>query len=337
MKYLDITKYSSCGGWAGKLGPGALNDIMTKLPIQNNENLICGFTHNEDAAVYKLKDELLISTLDFFSPNHHDPYTFGQIAAANSLSDVFAMGGEVMYALNILAIPKELDSELVAEILKGAIERVNLAGGVVVGGHTVEDTEIKYGLSVTGRVVNNLLTNDKAKANMKIILTKRIGTGIYNNEFKKDRLDVQEVVKSMTSLNNVPAHLFTKYGINACTDVTGFGLAGHLIEVMKASKVSATLNMSKIPLFERTMELADNTSGGMTRNILYFSENVTHNLTKKEQNIIFDPQTSGGLLIFVDNELAEDMLKDLLDAGFKDSTIIGSTVNKLDYDVLVVE
>lgn len=302
---------------------------MKRLPRQHNENLICGFEHNEDAAVYKNGDDLLISTLDFFSPNHHDPYTFGQIAAANSLSDVFAMGGEVMYALNILGIPKGLDPEVVAEILKGAIDKVNSAGGVVVGGHTVEDDEIKYGLSVTGKVKeDNLLANNQAKENQAIILTKKIGTGIYNNEFKNETEDVLEVVESMTTLNNVPRSLFDKYNVKACTDVTGFGLAGHLIEVMEASQITAEINMKDVPLFDRTKELANNVSGGMTRNILYFSEKIEHSLEKEDLNIIFDPQTSGGLLIFVDLDSADSMVNDLKQAGFDNSTIVGKTVNE---------
>jgi len=336
MKYLDITKFSSCGGWAGKLGPGALNDIMSRLPRQHNENLICGFEHNEDAAVYRNGDDLLISTLDFFSPNHHDPYTFGAITAANSLSDVFAMGGEVLYALNILGIPKGLDPEVVAEILKGAIDKVQLAGGVVVGGHTVEDEEIKYGLSVTGKVKeDNLLKNNQARKNQAIILTKKIGAGIYNSEFKKDLPDVKEVVESMTTLNNVPKEIFQKYNVKACTDVTGFGLAGHLIEVMDASEISCELVMQDVPLFERTRELALNASGGMTRNILYFGSRIAHSLEKKDLNIIFDPQTSGGLLIFVDLDKAESMLSDLHSHGFNASKIIGRTTEKIDVSVKV--
>lgn len=309
---------------------------MSRLPHQHNDNLLCGFEHNEDAAVYKNGDDLLISTLDFFSPNHHDPYTFGAITAANSMSDVFAMGGEVLYALNILGIPKGLDPELVSEILRGAIDQVNLAGGVVVGGHTVEDEEIKYGLSVTGKTKeNNLLTNDQARKNQSIILTKKIGVGIYNGEYKKDLPDVKEVVESMTTLNNVPRELFTKYNVKSCTDVTGFGLVGHLIEVMDASNISAVVEMDKVPLFERTRELANHVSGGMTRNILYFGERIDHTLENEDLNIVFDPQTSGGLLIFVDEDKAEDMVKDLHKAGFGVSTIIGKTVERQERSVKV--
>ncbi len=277
-----------------------------------------------------------MSTLDFFSPNHPDPFTFGQIAAANALSDVFAMGGEVMYALNILGVPKGLDPDLVAEILKGAIEKVNEAGGVVVGGHTVTDDEIKYGLSVTGKVTKDrLLTNDGAKPGCAIILTKKIGVGVYNNRYTEDAADSREVVASMTALNNVPSELFVKYGIKSCTDVTGFGLGGHLIEVMEASNVTAELVFDDIPMFERTKEFSSNISGGMRNNILFFGNRISHKLTNEDENIIFDPQTSGGLLLFVEEEKSKAFVQDLHNAGFEVATEIGKTTVKQDVPLIV--
>ncbi len=315
------------------MGPGVLSKVLNQLPKQENKNLVCGFENNEDAAVYATNDETyLISTVDFFMPNYKDAYTFGQITAANALSDVFAMGGEVLYALNILGFPNCIDSDVVAEILKGATDKVNEAGAVIVGGHSIVDKEIKYGLAVTGQVKKDKLkTNDGAKPNQKIILTKPIGTGIYSKEINQnsDLKDCQDVIKSMTTLNKKAAIVMNKYNVTSATDITGFGLAGHLCEVLKASKINAKLNVLDIPLFERTFELCIKyANGGMKRNLEHFGKNISFELENdmnEWQNIVFDPQTSGGLLMFVDDNDADKLLKELHDNGIMWAKIIGNT------------
>lgn len=327
----NLRKYSGCGGWASKVGPEVLERIVSKLPKQSNEKLIHGFENNEDAAVYEMdNDNYLVSTLDFFTPIHNDPYTFGQITAANALSDIFAMGGDVMYCLNILAFPKSMPESAVSEMLTGAIEKVNEAKGVVVGGHTIDDNDIKYGLSVTGKVKkSNLMTNDGAKENQKIILTKKIGTGIYTNELNSnDTTDCLDVVKSMTTLNMYAGKIMRKYNVTSCTDVTGFGMLGHLCEVVKASNISSDVYFDKVPLFDRTKELCmNNLNGGMKRNRKHFNEISFEGEADSElvKNILFDPQTSGGLLIFVSNGDAEMLLKELHENGIEEARIIGET------------
>lgn len=199
---------------------------MKNVPQIQHPNLVTGFDHNEDASVFDMGDYYLVSTLDIFGANHPDPFTFGQIAAANSMSDVFAMGGEILYALNILCIPDQLPADATAEILKGAISQVQKTSGVIAGGHTVSNTEILYGLAVTGKVEKkNLLLNNQAKPNQNIILTKKIGTGVYNKSIKgKDNdPDVEEVIDSMIQMNDTAVKVALKHGLKACTDVTGLG------------------------------------------------------------------------------------------------------------------
>ncbi len=277
-------------------------------------------------------------------PNYKDPYVFGQITAANALSDVFAMGGEVLYALNILGFPKEVGNDAIAEMLKGASEKVNEAGAVVVGGHSIVDKEIKYGLAVTGIAKKeNLKTNDGAKTKQKIILTKPIGTGIYSKEINNysERQDCQDVIESMITLNKRAAEIMNKYKVTSATDITGFGLAGHLCEVAKASNIKAIISVNQIPLFEKTYEFAMKYSnGGMKRNANHFSENFIFNFeeNKKEwENIIFDPQTSGGLLMFVDENDADELLNELYENKINNAKIIGETVETNDNIHLVLE
>lgn len=270
--------------------------------------------------------------MDFFTPIHQNPYIFGQITAANSLSDIFAVGGKVLNCLNVLAFPETVPEAVISEILSGAMAKVEEAGGVIMGGHTMTNDNIIYGLSVNGIVhKNDLKPNNAALPNQKIILTKRIGTGIYSKEINENYhlQDCKEVVRSMTTLNKTAAELANKYAVSALTDVTGFGLLGHLSEVLKASNISAEIKMSDIPLFERTRALAiSHANGGMKRNNKYFNDAVMFNEdtnTQENKNILFDPQTSGGLLIFVDAKDSEKLIKELHNQGIKEAAIIGET------------
>ncbi len=316
-----------------KVGPEVLNKIVSELPQQQDERLIHGFENSEDAAVYDLDEHnYLLNTVDFFTPIHHDPYIFGQITAANALSDVFAMGGKVLNCLNILAFPSLLNPDIITEILKGAIDKVNEAGGVIAGGHTIATDNIIYGLSVNGTVAKNqLMTNNGASVNQKIILTKKIGTGIYSKEINinRDLEDCLEVVESMTSLNKKASEIIHKYSVSAVTDVTGFGLLGHLCEVAEASGISANIYMEQVPLFKRTRKLCiEYANGGMKRNSSYFGKHIefAEEVNSQENiNILFDPQTSGGLMIFVDEKDSDALLSELHKEGIKQATIIGET------------
>jgi len=277
-------------------------------------------------------DNYLVNTVDFFTPIYKDPYIFGQIAATNAVSDIFAMGGEVLNCLNILAFPSLIDEDTIAEILKGAIDKVNEAGGVIAGGHTISTDHIIYGLSVNGIVKKNRLkTNDGAKPKQKIIITKKIGTGIYSKviNINKDLEDCLEVIESMTTLNKRAAEIAQKYSVSAITDVTGFGILGHLCEVTKASGISASIYMKKVPLFKRTKELSIRyPNGGMTRNACFFGKHIkfTKNADLEEyKNILFDPQTSGGLMLFVDEDDANNLLSELHKEGIMQASIIGET------------
>jgi selenide, water dikinase len=281
------------------------------------------------------QDHYLVNTVDFFTPIYHDPYIFGQITAANAVSDIFAMGGKVLNCLNILSFPSVLEPEIVTEILKGAIDKVKEAGGVIAGGHTITTDHIIYGLTVNGIVPKKqLMTNDGARVNQKIILTKKIGTGIYSKEINKNIEcdDCLEVVDSMTTLNKKASEIMHQFAVSCVTDVTGFGLLGHLSEVAQASHVTANLYMEQVPLFKRTRELClEYANGGMKRNASYFGKQIGFiegTKTQENINILFDPQTSGGLMIFVDESDSEALLEALHREGITQAAIIGETVEQ---------
>lgn len=248
------------------------------------------------------------------------------------------MGGIVLNCLNILGFPSSIDPDIIADILKGAIDKVKEAGGVIAGGHTISTDNIIYGLSVNGIVrKDQLKTNDNAKVNQKIIITKKLGTGIYSKEINinKDFEDCLDVVRSMTTLNKRASEIMHKYNVSAATDVTGFGLLGHLCEVTQASKVSATIFVDKLPLFKRTRELSlKYPNGGMKRNEGYFGKHVKFAdsvNTQENYNILYDPQTSGGLMIFVDEKDASKLLAELHQEGITEASIIGYTETLSDY------
>ncbi len=296
--------------------------------------MIHGFENSDDAAVYQLDDgNYLLNTVDFFTPIHKNPYIFGQIAAANAVSDIFAVGGTVLNCLNILAFPESFSEAAITDMLRGATDKVQEAGGVIVGGHSMTMDQVIYGLSVNGLVTKEKLkTNSDAKLKQHIILTKKIGTGIYSNLINEapEREDCIEVIDSMTYLNKTASEVSHQFSVSALTDVTGFGLLGHLSEVMKASKLSANLYFDQVPLFAQTKELCiSHANGGMKRNYKHFGDQIIFNDntdTIMHKNILFDPQTSGGLLIFVDADDSEALLAALHQKGVKEASVIGETV-----------
>ena len=299
----------------------------------------------DDAGVYKLTDDLaIIQTVDFFTPIVDDPYTFGQIAAANALSDVYAMGGKPLTAMNLVCFPiKSLDISILKDILRGGLDKMREAGVTLVGGHSIDDKELKYGLSVTGTVhPERLVTNSGAKAGDKVILTKPLGTGIIGTALKAgvaDKETVEKFTKSMATLNNIASELMQEVGAHACTDITGFGLLGHACQVAEHSQVGIKLNLASVPYFPEVVEFARQglCPGGLYRNREFYSDRVEFatDVPEDMQLILFDAQTSGGLLISLAPEAAQLLLDRLHEADVQHAAIIGEMVSRPAAKVLV--
>lgn len=333
---VKLTSFSSKGGCGCKIGPADLAQVLRNLPPSvPNPNLLVGLDTNDDAGVFKLTDELaLVQTVDFFTPIVDDPYSFGQIAAANALSDVYAMGGKPLTVLNIVAFPiHKLDKSVLADILRGAGDKVKEAGATLVGGHSIDDNEPKFGMAVTGTVhPDRVRTNAGARPGDKLLLTKPIGVGILTTSIKKDQLSAEEVARVtavMSALNKTAAEVMERYGVNACTDVTGFGLIGHSLEMAKGSGVGITLNRPNVPVLPRVRELAEAgfVPGGTKNNFAHVQESVqfTDSIDQIGQWILCDAVTSGGLLISIPAAEADALLEDLLAAGVE-AAVIGEAV-----------
>lgn len=328
-----LTEMTRTSGWAAKIGPETLSNILSKLPKMEDKNLIVGIETSDDAAVYKLNDEMAtIQTLDFFTPVVDDPYTYGQIAAANSLSDVYAMGGKPIMALNIVCFPTCLSMDILGEILRGGADKVIEAGAVVVGGHTVDDNEPKFGLSVTGLVhPQKILKNCGCKVGEVIILTKPLGTGIINTAIKGEVASKEAyntAVEVMATLNKYAAEIITKYSISACTDITGFGIMGHGYEMASGSNVTLKLFKDKIPYINEAKEYAEMglVPEGSYNNRTYLQGKYElRDVPEWMEDILFDPQTSGGLLFSCSEEESEKILKELNELKLK-SSIVGKVL-----------
>jgi len=297
-----------------------------------------GIESAEDAGVYKLREDLaIVQTLDFFTPIVDDPYTFGQVAAANSLSDVYAMGGKPIVAMNIVCFPiNKMDISILQEILKGGLDKMREAEVLLVGGHSVEDDELKYGLSVTGTIhPEKVLTNKGARIGDKLILTKPLGTGIINTALKGGMADENSVYKSiecMSTLNKKASELMTEVVVHACTDVTGFGLLGHACEMIEGEDVGMMIYSSKVPILHRTEEYAmiGLIPGGTIRNRdfrLFMIERAAE-ITDEKLLILFDAQTSGGLLASVPEQMAHTLLERLHQEGVREAAIVGEVVSE---------
>ena len=292
----------------------------------------------DDAGVYKLTDNLaVIQTVDFFTPIVDDPYTFGQITAANALSDVYAMGGKPLTAMNIVCFPtKSLDISVLKDILRGGIDKMSEAKVRLVGGHSIDDPELKYGLAVTGTVhPKRLVTNSGAKAGDKLILTKPLGIGIITTALKSRMVGqetVSKVTKCMTTLNDKASELMQEIGVHACTDITGFGFLGHAIQAAQNSGVGISLDIASIPLFPEASELVKQGigPGGLQRNREFYSPcvKIANVVPTDIQDILFDPQTSGGLLICLAPRKAELLLGRLQEAGVENTAIVGEVVSE---------
>lgn len=277
----------------------------------------------------------LIQTLDFFTPMIDDPYVFGQVAAANSLSDVYAMGGTPIVAMNIVCFPACHDMDVLAEIMKGGFDKVRESGALLVGGHTVDDKEPKYGLSVSGIAhPNKILSNANSKVGDVLILTKPLGLGILNTAIKADLIKKEtenKVIEVMTHLNKYAAMSFNKIQVNSVTDITGFGLLGHALEMAKASEVSIHINSKDVPILDEAVDMAKMgiIPAGMYRNKQYIEKDVDmQGVDIAIRDILYDPQTSGGLLVSVKAEYAEELVKDMKLNGSIEAKIIGYIKSK---------
>ncbi len=309
---------------------------MCGLEFPTNANVIVGLQRADDAGVYRVNDELaLIQTVDFFTPIVDDPYWFGQIAAANALSDVYAMGGIPKTAMNLVAFPlKDMDMTVLRQIIQGGLDKMTEASVVLVGGHSIEDTELKYGLSVTGFIhPDRVLTKKGLLAGDSLILTKPLGTGIINTAIKGGLASgetVEGVTRLMAQLNKDAAEIMERYPVHACTDITGFGLLGHLAEMLAESSLSMRLSSRTIPVIQGTLEYAAMglVPAGTFKNREYrecmveFSSSVDRLM----QDVLFDAQTSGGLLICVDGKKAEGLLEALQNGGVPEATLIGEVI-----------
>ena len=319
------------------MGHDALAQVLRHLPEMTDKNLLVGAKHADDAGVYKLTDELaVINTLDFFPPVIDDPYTFGQIAAANALSDVYAMGGVPKLAMNIVAFPADLDISILQEIINGSTDKLKEAGVILIGGHSIEDKEIKYGLSVTGLIhPEKVVANAGAKPGDKLILTKPIGTGVITTALKRGKIipdEVMDVIISMKTLNDKPSVVMQEVGVNACTDITGFGLLGHAMGMAEASSVSMTFKIKNIPFFPKALELAKKSVNHpkiIKSNKDYLTPNIrmTDDIKPEQEALLYDPQTSGGLLISVSSERSQELIGRLSAAKIL-GAVIGEVAEK---------
>ena len=318
--------------------------MLGNLKVDLPEETI-GFESSEDCAVFPLdENHYLIQSVDFFTPIVDDPYTFGQIAAANSLSDIYAMGGMPLHALNIAEFPSDdLPLEILTEIMQGGLEITKQANIPILGGHTIKDPVPKYGLVVTGRVKKkNLTLNSTAKAGDVLILTKPLGSGIIATAIKKDKAPrsiMEEAVNVMTNLNSGGAKAMNAVGVNACTDITGYGLLGHLLEMCEGSKISATIECNEIPLMQGVFELAQKgfIPGGTKRNLDHVIPNVnfSKNISQEQKYLLADAQTSGGLLISVPKDKAEDLQNLLMENQCLSSSVIGQVYNSAEFPIYV--
>lgn len=330
-----------CGGCNAKIGPGDLNGILASLPRQDDDQLLVGFDSSDDAAVYQLnKDLALIQTVDFFPAMVSDPRLFGQIAAANAMSDVFAMGGEVLTAMNLVCWPEQKPLDILAEILAGGQEKVQEAGGILVGGHSIHDSLPKYGLSVAGKVhPERIYRNDTCQEGDSLLLTKPLGTGIITTAYSAGEMgedEFQAAAHSMATLNHAASRILHKYSVHSCTDITGFGLLGHLSEML-TERYSAILESSAIPKLAGAYEGAQEflvTAGGQ-RNRNAFSREVAFEFADYAlEEVLFDPQTSGGLLVSVPSSEANTLLEELQTEGMS-AGIIGLITKKTEKRITV--
>lgn len=331
-----LTDYASCAGCAAKMSRGSLAEALEGLPSAADPDLLVGFDTADDAGVYRLSGRAaVVNTLDFFPPMVDDPFTFGQVAAANALSDIYAMGAMPRLAMNIVCFPKELPIDALRMILRGALEKVQEAGALLVGGHSIEDREVKYGLSVTGFAhPGRITTNSAARPGDILVLTKPVGVGIVTGALKAGRIsqiDAAPAIESMTTLNRAASEVMVEAGVRACTDVTGFGLMGHALEMARGSGVSIEIDSSGVRLFPGARVLVKRRSlrpRTLTTNMAsVMREAVADRVPEDIFMCLFDPQTSGGLLMSVAGDRLDALLAKLR-ARSVDPMVVGRVMER---------
>ncbi|MGN1307151.1 MAG: selenide, water dikinase SelD [Faecousia sp.] len=319
MEDIKLTKLAKCAGCGAKVGAGVLAKLLDGIRVHHDPNLLVGFDKSDDASVYQVTENLaLVQTVDFFPPIDDDPYTFGQIAATNALSDVYAMGGEPKLALNIMAVPDSLPKEAVHALLRGGYDKVYEAGAIITGGHSILDDEPKYGLAVTGFVhPKKLLKNCGAEAGDVLFLTKPLGIGILTTAARVDLVSEETRAlarRLMTTLNKGARDVMVNYRVHACTDVTGFALLGHALEMAQGSGMELEIDTAQIDLIEEARRFAEMgiLPAGMYRNRAFAEAAVdAGEVPLAVQDMLYDPQTSGGLLIAVHPDDADALYADL--------------------------
>ncbi len=341
-----LTDHVRSAGCASKIGQKDLHQVLGLLPKIEDPRLLVGTATADDAGVFQLTDSVtVVQTVDVFTPGVDDPYQFGRIAACNSLSDIYAMGGTPLTALSIIGFPIEsLPHEVMAEIIRGGMDVLAEAGAVLLGGHSINDEELKFGLAVTGIIdPHRIMTNAGARPGDVLVLTKPLGTGIISLASQIDRAPegaMTEVAASMTTLNRTAAELMVTCGANACTDVTGFGLLGHLSQMVAESGVTAEIACGKLPMFTGVLQCAQagTYSGANERNAESVEDRVSiaDNVSKAMRAVLFDAQTSGGLLVSIPSERAEAFLEQLHAKGISAASAIGRITEKSDGRMEVV-
>ncbi len=331
---IRLTQRVKAGGCASKLPAGSLQQLLSALPPQNHPDLLVGFDTSDDAGVFRISfDQALVQTVDFFTPLVDDPFTFGQIAATNALSDVYAMGGRPLTALALVCFPQDADLAILEQIMRGGLSKMVEAGCTVIGGHSVRDAEMKFGYAVTGLIdPARIYTNAKAVVGDRLVLTKPIGTGVITTSLKQGKSEpdwVDKAARSMTTLNGVASSIATECrGVHGITDITGFGLMGHAREMALGSSVALEIDTARIPLLEGALEAVRRGAipGGLLSN-REFAECLVGDsedccITNELRTLLYDPQTSGGLLISVAPDFAHELYCSLRDAGLP-AEIIG--------------
>lgn len=333
--------FCKSGGCSAKLGAGVLQKVLEKLPKNRDENLLVGFDSHDDGAVYKINEhQAIVSTLDFFPPLVEDPYTYGAIAATNAMSDIYAMGGDVLTALNIVCFPESMDMNILGKIMQGGNDKVNEAGGTLAGGHSIVDEDIKYGLSVTGIVhPSRIYQNNGCQIGDVLILTKKLGVGIIMSAHKihQDSPEVyQKAIESMTFLNKYAADILKNYDVHACSDVTGFGFLVHLNEMLD-HKYSAIVESSHMPYFKECETYVEEfyITAAAQKNRNYVQDDVLFEIDSfVMEEILYDPQTSGGLLVSIHKDVAAEIIQKMHEHNIP-AQIVGTIIEKQEKSIIV--
>lgn len=341
---VKLTKLANCAGCGAKVGAGTLSSLLEGFKTHEDPNLIVGFDKSDDASVYVLDEKRsLVQTTDFFPPIVDDPYLYGQIAAANAISDIYAMGGVPKLALNIMCVTDDMDDETVKNILRGGYDKAYEAGVIISGGHTIMGSDPIYGLAVTGFADNEkILKNSEAKEGDVLILTKPLGVGIITTAAKADMVSaelLEKIYAQMATLNKYAAEIMVKYDVHGCTDVTGFSLLGHAYEMAQGSGLTLIIDHEKVPYHKEAYELAQMgfIPAGAYRNRDFAQKGVKvqGDISLATMDILFDPQTSGGLLISISSKDADRCLEEL-NKKIPQAAIIGTVSGKRDADIIVI-